>query len=426
MRARFAHRTLIGFISLVVEERQMSEFDAIVVGARVAGSPTAMLLAKRGYRVLLVDRATFPSDTISSHLIHAPGMAALERWGLGEAIRSSGCPPVRSYRFDLGEFAIVGSPRGLPEASVAHAPRRTVLDKILVDAAALAGAEVRESFQVEALVTEEGVVRGIRGRSPSGGRVVERAPVVIGADGVNSIVARSVGAVRYREVPALEALYLAYWEGFPHDNEFALYSRGRRGIGTIPTNDDLTVIVATWSTDEFEANRRDLLGNYLRSFETDATLLERVAAARRVSRPVGMLMHNFYRQSFGPGWALVGDAGYHKDAVTAQGISDAFRDADALATALDDVFGCRRTWDDALRSYQQARDDSTGAMFELTCQLASTEPPDDQTAGLFGMFASSPAASDDFASVLAGTMPVRDFFDERNLARYQALPGAAA
>jgi flavin-dependent dehydrogenase len=401
----------------------MSDFDVIVVGARVAGSPLAMLLARRGYRVLLVDRATFPSDTISSHLVHTRGMAALDRWGLGDAIRSSDCPPVRTYRLDLGDVAIVGTPRQLQQASAARAPRRTVLDKILIDAASAAGAEVREGFQVQALIIEDGVVRGIRGRSPSGRPLAERAPVTVGADGVNSLVARSVRASHYREVPALEALYLAYWEGYPHDDEFALYSRGRRGIGTIPTNDGLTVIVVTWSADEFEANRRDLLGNYLRSFETDPSLLDRVAASRRVSRPVGMLMHNFYRRSFGPGWALVGDAGYHKDAVTAQGISDAFRDAEGLAMALDDVFEGREAWDDALAGYQQVRDDATVAMYELTCQLASTEPLDDETAGLFGMIASSPAASDDFASVLAGSMPIPTFFDERNLAGYHSPQG---
>jgi flavin-dependent dehydrogenase len=398
-----------------------SDFDAIVVGARVAGSPVAMLLARRGYRVLLVDRATFPSDTISTHLIHAPGMAALERWGLADAVRSSGCPPVHTYRLDLGDIAIVGRPKGLSNAPVGYAPRRTVLDKLLIDAASDAGVEVREGFGVEELVAEDGIVRGILGRSRGGSAVVARARVVIGADGVGSLVARAVGARRYREVPALEALYLAYWEDFSNDGEFELYSRDRRGIGAIPTNDGLTVVVATWPADEFEANRGELLANYLRAFQAAPEFAERLAHARRVSRPIGMLMANFSRQSFGPGWALVGDAGYHKDAVTAQGISDAFRDAEALASSIDDAFTGRCSWDDALRSYQTTRDEETQAMFELTCQLASPEPADDQTLDLFGMIAASRDASDDFASVLAGTMPVPAFFDPTNLARYGVM-----
>lgn len=401
----------------------MHDFDAVVVGARVAGSPTAMLLARSGYRVLLVDRATFPSDTMSTHLIHAPGMAALERWGLAASVRSSGCPPVERYRLDLGEFAIAGRPRGVSGAPAAHAPRRTVLDKILVDAAAAAGAEVREGFTVDGLVVEDGVVRGIRGRSRSGPTGTVRARVVIGADGVNSFVARAVGAARYRVVPALEALYLAYWDGFPGNGEFELYARDGRGIGAIPTNDGLTVIVVTWAADEFDANRRDLLGNYLRGLEVVPAFAERIAAARRVSKPVGTLMANFSRRSFGPGWALVGDAGYHKDAVTAQGISDAFRDAEALASALDDVFSGRRDRAEALHDYQTGRDEATQAMFELTCQLASPEPPDEETIGLFAMIAANSLASDDFASVLAGTMPVPAFFDPLNLERY-TIPAA--
>jgi flavin-dependent dehydrogenase len=351
-------------------------------------------------------------------------MAALDRWGLADAVRSSGCPEVATYRLDLGDIVISGRPRGLPSAAVAYAPRRTVLDKILVDAAADAGAEVREGFSVEGLVIEAGVVRGIRGRARGGPSVTVRAPVVVGADGVGSSVARWVDAATYREVPALEALYLAYWEGYRHEGEFVLYARDRRGIGTIPTNDGLTVIVVTWGADEFEANRRDLLGNYLRALDADPEVGDRLASARRISRPVGMLMANFYRQSFGPGWALVGDAGYHKDAVTAQGITDAFRDAEALATSIDDVLSGRRPWSEALCDYQVTRDESTQAMFELTCQLASPEPADEEAVSLFALIGTSPAASADFASVLAGTLPVPAFFEPANLDRY-VLPAGA-
>jgi 2-polyprenyl-6-methoxyphenol hydroxylase-like FAD-dependent oxidoreductase len=136
-----------------------------------------------------------------------------------------------------------------------------------------------------------------------------------------------------------------------------------------------------------------------------------------------MLMANFSRQSYGAGWALVGDAGYHKDAVTAQGISDAFRDAEALAGAIDDALGGSRAWDEAMGAYQADRDEVTEAMFELTCQLASPEPPDAETLGLFAMVAGSPVASDEFASVLAGTVPVADFFDPANLERYSVPVG---
>jgi 2-polyprenyl-6-methoxyphenol hydroxylase-like FAD-dependent oxidoreductase len=402
----------------------MSEYDAIIIGARVAGSPTAMLLARQGHRVLLVDRATFPSDTISSHLIHPPGMAALDRWGLADAVIATGCPPVTAYRLDFGPFAIAGQPRGVPGGTTAYAPRRTVLDALLVEAASAAGAEVREGYTVESLVVDDGRVRGIRGRAGAGTSSVDSARVVIGADGVHSIVARAVDAEPYRAVPALEALYLAYWEDLPTDGEFQLYAREGRGFGFIPTNDGLTVAVVTWPADEFDANRRDLLGNYLEAFEVDAELADRVADARRASNPVGMLMANFYRQSFGPGWALVGDAGYHKDAVTAQGISDAFRDAEAVASIVDAALSGGRPWDLGFADYQAGRDAATSAMFELTCQLASPEPPDDQTAGLFSSIAAEASASADFASVLAGSMAVEDLFNPEYLATF-ATPSVA-
>src|SRR5437764_2483039 len=130
------------------------EYDAIVVGARCAGAPTAMLLARKGYRVLLVDRASFPSDTLSTHMIHAPGVAALSRWGSLDRVLATGCPPVETYSFDFGPLTINGTARPAEGSSTAYAPRRTVLDKILVDGAADAGAEIRERFTFEDLVIE--------------------------------------------------------------------------------------------------------------------------------------------------------------------------------------------------------------------------------------------------------------------------------
>ena len=141
-----------------------SAYDAIIVGARCAGSPTAMLLARKGYRVLVVDRATFPSDTVSSHIVHPLGAAALARWGLFDRLTATGCPPIHTYAFDFGPFTLAGSP-GTKHAPVAYCARRTVLDKLLVDAAAEAGAEIREGFTVEELLIEDGRIVGVKGHS---------------------------------------------------------------------------------------------------------------------------------------------------------------------------------------------------------------------------------------------------------------------
>ena len=143
-------------------------FDVIVVGARCAGSPTAMLLARKGYRVLVVDRATFPSDTVSTHILHPLGVRALSGWGLLDRLTATGCPPIHTYAFDFGPFTLAGAP-GTSEAPLAYCPRRTVLDKLLVDAAAEAGAEVREGFAVEEVLIEDGRAVGIRGRRSMAG-----------------------------------------------------------------------------------------------------------------------------------------------------------------------------------------------------------------------------------------------------------------
>ncbi len=147
-----------------------ASYDAIVIGARCGGSPTAMLLARKGHRVLLVDRATFPSDTVSTHFIHAPGMAALERWGLRDPLAASGCPSIRTYSFDFGPFAITGSPRPADGIDEAYCPRRTVLDTMLARAAADAGVEVREGFSVDEILIEDGTVVGVRGKDAGGTR----------------------------------------------------------------------------------------------------------------------------------------------------------------------------------------------------------------------------------------------------------------
>ena len=232
-------------------------YDAIVVGARCAGSPTAMLLARKGYRVLLVDRATFPSDTVSTHMIHPPGVAALARWGLLDRVVATGCPPVDTYEFDFGPFTISGRP-ATPEAPIAYAPRRTVLDALLVDAAAEAGVEVREQFTVESLVFEHGRVVGVRGHERGGPAVTERASVVVGADGRYSFVADAVDAEEYDQKPKLLAAYYSYWSGLPLDGRFGNWIRPHRGFAAWPTNDDLTLVIAGWPYREFEANRNDV------------------------------------------------------------------------------------------------------------------------------------------------------------------------
>jgi len=400
-----------------------NQYDVIVVGARCAGSPVAMLLARRGYKVLVVDRATFPSDTVSTHLIHPQGMTALKRWGLYDAVVGTNCPPIHTYSFDFGPITISGSP-AIPEQAVSYSPRRTVLDKILIDAASNAGAEIREAFTVEEIVTADGRVTGIRGHDRGGATVTERARVVIGADGRHSTVARAVQPEHYNDRPEVQASYYTYFSGLPTHGCSESYIRDDRGFAAWPTNDDLTLVIMGWPIAQFEENRKDIEGTFMRSLDRAPEFAERIRSAKREDRFIGAKVPNYFRKPFGPGWALVGDAGYNKDFITAQGISDAFRDAELCVTALDESFSGARDFDDAMRQYQKTRDDQVLPTFGFTLEIASFEPPPPEQQQLMGAMVGNQEAMDGFVRVFSGATSPVEFFSESNVQRIFASASA--
>ena len=235
----------------------MKRYDAIVVGARCAGSPAAMLLARKGYRVLLVDKSKFPSDMLSTHVVQPLACGALQRWGLLDRVVATGCPPMHTYTFDFGPVQLSGAP-GTDDAPVGYCPRRTLLDKILLDGAAEAGVEIREEFSVDEIVMEDGRVTGIKGYSKGGDTVTEHATVIIGADGRHSLVAKTVQAQQYNEKPPLQGGYYTYFSGLPVDGRFEVYVRPNRGFAAAPTNEGLTMVVAGWAIAEHEQNKKCL------------------------------------------------------------------------------------------------------------------------------------------------------------------------
>jgi 2-polyprenyl-6-methoxyphenol hydroxylase-like FAD-dependent oxidoreductase len=393
-----------------------NDFDVIVVGARCAGSPTAMLLARKGYKVLVVDKATFPSDTISTHLIHPPGVAALKRWGLLDQVVALGAPPIDTYVFDFGPLTVTGSP-GTDEAPVAYGPRRTVLDKVLVDAAAEAGAEIREGFTVDEITREDGRVTGIRGHDKGGATVIESARVVVGADGRHSTVAQAVAPEQYNEKPQLLAGYYTYWSGLPMNGRFEAYIRHYCSFAAWPTSGGLTLVVAGWPIREFEANKKDIEGNYHKVIDQAPPFAERMRAAKREERFVGTPVPGYFRKPFGPGWALAGDAGYNKDYITAFGITDAFLQAEQVATALDESFSGARPFDAAMADYQSARDKRAFPFYEFTSELATQDPPPPMLVQLVGAMQGNQEAMDGFARMNAGVTSPADFFTEANVGR---------
>jgi flavin-dependent dehydrogenase len=395
-----------------------SGYDVIVVGARCAGSPTAMLLARQGLRVLLLDRAAFPSDTISTHVLHPTAAARLARWGLLERVAASGCPPIHTYSYDFGPLVLAGAP-GTGDLPPAYCPRRTVLDKILVDGAVDSGAELRERFVVDEIVSEEGRVVGIRGHAADGGKVELRADIVVGADGRSSRVADVVQPRKYNERPPILANYYAYWSGVPAPGRFEIYLRERRGFALVETNDGLTLIVVGWPYAEFEANRADIEASFLAALDLAPPVAERVRAGKRATKFFGAAVPNFFRDPYGPGWVLVGDAGYEKDPITAYGIRDAFRDAELVSTAIVEHLKSGRDYGEAMSDYQRARDADAVPMFEMTCQLASLEPPAPRMQELLGAVARSRFGMDGFARMNAGTISPGEFFAPENIQRIQ-------
>ncbi|MFF5428044.1 MULTISPECIES: NAD(P)/FAD-dependent oxidoreductase [unclassified Streptomyces] len=349
-------------------------YDAIVVGARCAGATTAMLLARAGHRVLLLDRARFPSDTMSTHYVHQPTIARLARWGLLDRLTATGCPPLDVARWTLEDVTITGCAPPVDGIRTAYGPRRFVLDSLLVDAAREAGAEMREATNVTELLEEDGRVAGVRARGENGVEFTARARVVIGADGVDSMVARAVRARKYEEAPNLNCLYYTYWGGMKADYE--VYVAGRRAIGVVPTHDDAVMVGIQWPRSEFDLVRRDVEGAYRTALEATAPeLAERVRGAERTARFTGTgRLPNFFRQASGPGWALVGDSGFHKDPVGAFGISDAVRHAELLAGLLAPALGGEVPLERALDDYAVRRDEDAMPEYFFNLQAAQLDP----------------------------------------------------
>jgi 2-polyprenyl-6-methoxyphenol hydroxylase-like FAD-dependent oxidoreductase len=396
-------------------------YDAIVIGARCAGSPTAMLLARRGFTVLLVDRATFPSDTISTHILWPHGAEILGRWGLLQRLAATGVPPIcRPMTFDVGPFALCGTIPDANDGMGGFCPRRTVLDALLVRAAAESGVDVREGFAVHELLVEADSVVGIRGHAKGMKPVEERARIVIGADGVNSLVTRAVQAPDYDARPVAACAYYSYFSGI-RQNDIELYVRDHVAFGGAPTHDGLHLVMMNWPAREFRIVRNDVDGHVWRALEAAPDFLARVREGRREEKWYGSAgVPGYLRKPYGDGWALVGDASYNRDPITAQGISDAFIDAETLVETLSTGLSGNGVLGERLAAHESARNERVRPMYEFTTHLAALEPPPAEMRALFGALRGNQDATNAFLSAITGAIPLPDFMSNENLGRIMA------
>jgi menaquinone-9 beta-reductase len=345
-------------------------YDVVIVGARCAGAGTALLLARHGLSVLVVERGQYGTDTLSTLAIMRGGVLQLSRWGILDGLLAAGTPVIRSTSFHYGNEVvdIEIKPRGPVEGLLA--PRRTLLDAALVDAARAAGAEVAYGVRLLDVVRGHGGrVQGVVVEDRVGGPRAIRAPLVIGADGITSSLSRLVGAEPYHVGRHAGAVIYGFWSGLDCPGFQWLYRPGV-SAGVIPTNDGLALVFASMPVPRFMGDaRRDLEAGHARVIdEVSPPLATRMRRGHRVGRLHGFAGHpGFIRQSWGAGWALVGDAAYFKDPITAHGITDALRDAELLARAV--ALGTR----DALARYQAERDELSMGLFEVTDYIASLE-----------------------------------------------------
>lgn len=346
-----------------------TDYDVVIAGARCSGASLAMLLARRGLRVLVVDPVRYGKDTLSTHALMRGAVLQLHRWGLLDTVRASGATPIPSTTFHYGGETITVQIKERDGVGALYAPRRTVLDPILVDAAREAGVEVVYGQSVVDLIRDDdGRVTGARiaGADRQTRRV--SADLVIGADGIHSRVARTLEADIHHTMPHAACSIYGYWQDVPLEGYHWFYEPGV-GIGTIPTNDGATCVFALIPQARFKERRHE--GIRALFDEALETVSPELAELAKTTDPVSKLrafagVPGFVRHSTGPGWALAGDAGFFRDPITAHGITDALRESELLSRAITNGNG-------SLGSYQAGRDRRVRGMLEVTDQIASFE-----------------------------------------------------
>jgi len=400
----------------------MENFDVIVVGSSVAGAPTATWLARKGYKVLLVDKAEFPRDTNSTHFIWPRGMSYLNRLGVADRITDAtpyftqlevniedvklrGLVPIEDVRRRF--VALHGDAHGI--VGYCAGPRRYFLDKLLVDHACENGVDVRLRTTVKSVVTENGRVTGVNIVDAGNKELQARARVVVGADGRVSSFATMVGAKTISVREKSTFAYYGYFEGIDRP-ELVIHKRGRFGTAIFPTMENKHLALVYGPTAWWGDFSRDSDANFLRTFRYVAPEIAEEVARGRHNEPFKAMgrMVAYHRENWGHGWILVGDACSFKDQWTAMGITHALRDAELVSTFLGRYLDGTASWEDAMSTYTSVRMNDYVDYWNFVCDGAEMEPYTSDQMAYFRTVSSDPTSVNNLLAQIGDTVRFSD------------------
>lgn len=385
-------------------------YDAVVVGARVAGAATAMLLARQGLRVLVLDRTRLPADTLSTHALMLGSAIQLNKWGLSDAVAATGATAVDAIDMKVRDVSFTAPVKHIGGVERLHAPRRITLDAILAEAAVAAGAELCDGATVTGVRRNaDGRVNGIVGTTRAGQTFGVNARWVIGADGMRSTVAQLVGAEYQAYVEPTSSVVYSYWSGLESSHYSFAFGDGV-SAGTIPTDGGLTCTFVSTPPDRMHEVRADLPTGFLRQMAAASPdMAELVASGERSGAFRGFRgLAGYMRQPIGAGWLLIGDAGYYRDPLSAHGITDAFRDAELAARAILRAWADPKSEVDALRRFRAFRDGFAAPMFHATARLATYDWTTDEALALLSQMGDEGEREARFLAALPSLGEVRD------------------
>lgn len=395
-------------------------FDIIVVGARCSGAPAAMLLARKGYRVVMIDKDPPGSDMLhSTHIVQPIAVSKLKKWGLLADLEAK-CPSFESYSFDFGVALIDGRPPAVDGDARAFCPRRKVLDPLLVSAAVSAGVTYLPSTKVIDVTRNRDRIDGVRIVTAGGAEQTIKGSFVVGADGPSSKIAARVNAAQYHDAPAQQVTMWGYWSGVPGYG-LAVKSDGGQAVWLIPSSGGDSMVGVSWEMSRYKSLRGEVEKGYYASIAELSPLLSSQLRQNLLSSELRLgSTRTYLRVPHGPGWVLLGDAGHMKDPCSAQGITDAFIDVDECTSLIDEGLRGEINLDEGLEAWHIARDARLIPFHDMSLKMAQFAPPDGNETALYQAIAKNHAATTQFLGLISESTNPGEFFAPDNIGKLLA------